>query len=188
MSKEGARPQLVKMNAAMPLSHNLESRLEPHACSWPSLPRVGLDRIPGAESQIRQRAEHLSARQYVRRAGLGENLLGRSDIQQVTNAVVVGFKSSGIGLGGGVQQRRSGLALAKGRVQIRIRGPNLVFDPIARSADLRLWAPRISASACASRLFRAPPSNTVQFRLNATPPVKSDVCPQGRVCCWTYSD
>ena len=107
-----------------------------------------------------------------------KNLLGRGDVQQVPNTVVVGLKGGGIGLAGRLQQRGGGLALAKRRLQIRIRCPNFVLDAIARSADLRLRPCGFRLPPASKRLRRAPPSNTVQFKLRATPPVKSAVCPQ----------
>src|SRR5580700_11475930 len=126
--------------ALLGLTHTLKCA-GTHSCSWPSLPRVGLDRIPSAECQIRQGREHLSAREYVLRTGLCEDLLGSGNVQQVTNTVAIGFKSRGIGLGGGVKQCVSGIALAKGGIQVRIGRPDLVFDLIARSADLCFGSP-----------------------------------------------
>src|SRR5580698_1990334 len=111
------------------------SRCLPLAC--------GLDQIACAESEIRKRREYLSARQDVRRAGLREEFLGSSHVEQVANPVVIGLKRSRIGLGGGVQQSGSSLSLAKCGIEVCVCRPNFVFDLIARRLDLRFGLPNL---------------------------------------------
>ena len=105
MSKEGARPQPARTNAAEAGQTSECAGIA--RVSWPRSPRVWLNGIRGTEREIRQRREYLSLRLYLYRAGLGEDPLGRRHVQQVTNAVIVGFKGRRIGLGRGIQQRRA---------------------------------------------------------------------------------
>ena len=67
----------------------------------------------------------------------------------------------------GLQQRNGGLTLPNRSVPIGVCRRNVVVDLVSR---------RI---ACASLFLRAPPSNTVQFRLRRNSPTKPAVCPHG---------
>ena len=179
MSNDGARLQL---GAQHPGEQQPELRRPPQSDSrsWASPPRIRLNRIACAERQIRERRQHLSTRQNVRRAGLRKHLLSVGDVQQVAHTVVVRFQRRAIRLRRGGDQCGGGLPLPESGVQDSYTRSKP--GPQSDRAPRRLApvASRIRASACSTRLRRAPPSNTVQFRLNAALPVKSAVCPQGK--------
>src|SRR5882724_10362615 len=104
--------------------------------------------IPGSEGQLRQSIEHLCPRLNISRLGLCERPLGSRDVQQAADAVVVRFKSGGVGLTGGFQQRDGGLPLSEGGVQTRVSCPNLVGNLIACNVDLCFCRTEVGLRVC----------------------------------------